>query len=112
MASPPQVRSGVKLTRYVDPLPIPPVIRSTGKPGDVIEVQMNEFRQKLHRDLPPTMVWGYNGTWPGPTVEARSGEPTNIKWVTNLPARHWAEPGHYLLRAHYQDRLRLQYKCA
>lgn len=89
MASPAPVRSGVKLTRYIDPLPIPPVIRSTGKPEDVIEVQMNEFRQKLHRDLPPTMVWGYNGTWPGPTIEARSGEPTNIRWVSKLPSKHF-----------------------
>src|SRR5271170_6393786 len=88
MASPAQVRSGVKLTRYVDPLPIPPVIRSTGKPGEVIDVEMNQFQQKVHRDLPPTTVWGYNGTWPGPTIEARSDKLLNINWTSKLPTTH------------------------
>src|SRR6202789_3273707 len=80
MASPPQVRSGVKLTRYVDPLPIPPVIRATGKAGEVIEKEMRQVLQKVHRNLPPTTLWGYNGTWPGPTIEAQSGQPLKINW--------------------------------
>src|SRR5580693_9211099 len=69
MASPGQVRSAVKLTRYVDLLPIPPVIRAGNKPGEVIDIEMRQFRQKVHRDLPPTTLWGYNGAWPGPTIE-------------------------------------------
>jgi spore coat protein A len=88
MASPAQVRSGVKLTRYVDPLPIPPVIRPTGEPGEIIEVEMRQFHQKAHRDLPPTTLWGYNGTWPGPTIEAQSGHPLNIHWTSKLPITH------------------------
>src|ERR1700679_538309 len=74
MASPPQVRSEVKLARYVDALPIPPVIRAAGTPGEVVDIEMREFRRKVHRDLPPTTLWGYNGSWPGPTIEARSGK--------------------------------------
>jgi spore coat protein A len=46
MASPAQVRSGVKLTRYVDPLAIPPVIHATGKPDEVIDIEMRQFQQK------------------------------------------------------------------
>ena len=88
MASPTPVRSGVRLSRYVDPLPIPPVIRTRGKSSEAIEVEMLEFQQKLHRDLPATTVWGYNGTWPGPTIEAQSGLPLNINWVSKLPATH------------------------
>ena len=88
MASPPQVHSGVRLTRYVDPLPIPPVIRSTGAAGEVIQIEMRPFLQKVHRDLPPTKLWGYNGTWPGPTIEAESGKPLKINWVSKLPATH------------------------
>jgi spore coat protein A, manganese oxidase len=88
MASPPPVRSGVKLTRYVDPLPIPPVIGPSGKSGDAVEIEMLQFQQKLHRDLPATTVWGYNGTWPGPTIEAQSGVPVNINWVSKLPTTH------------------------
>ncbi len=88
MASPPQVRSGVKLARYVDPLPIPPVIRATDKPGEVIDIEMRQFQQKVHRDLPPTTVWGYNGSWPGPTIEAQSGQPLSVNWTSKLPTTH------------------------
>jgi len=88
MASPPQVRSSVKLTRFVDPLPIPPVIRSTGKPDDIIEIEMRQFKAKVHRDLPPTTLWGYNGSWPGPTIEAQSGQALNVNWVSKLPDVH------------------------
>jgi spore coat protein A len=88
MASPVPVRSGVKLARYVDPLPIPPVIRSTGKSSEIVEIEMLQFRQKVHRDLPATTVWGYNGSWPGPTIEAQSGQALNIAWGSKLPATH------------------------
>src|SRR5271168_376624 len=88
MASPAQVRSGVSLTPYVDSLPLPPVIRATGKPGETIDIEMVQFQQKVHRDLPPTTVWGYNGSWPGPTIEAQSGQPLSINWVSKLPQTH------------------------
>jgi spore coat protein A len=88
MASPTPVRSGVKLTRYVDPLPVPPVIRPTGKSGEIVEIEMLQFQQKVHRDLPPTTVWGYNGSWPGPTIESQSGQTLNINWVSKLPTAH------------------------
>jgi spore coat protein A, manganese oxidase len=88
MASPAQVRSGVRLISYVDPLPVPPVIRATGRPGEVIDIEMRQFQQKVHRDLPPTTLWGYNGSWPGPTIEAQSGQPLSINWVSKLPTTH------------------------
>ena len=88
MASPTQVRSGVRLIPYVDSLPIPPVIHATGRPGEVIDIEMRQFQQKVHRDLPPSTLWGYNGSWPGPTIEAQSGQPLNINWVSRLPTSH------------------------
>jgi spore coat protein A len=88
MASPAQVRSGVRLTPYVDSLPVPPVIRATGRPGEVIDIEMRQFPQKVHRDLPATTLWGYNGSWPGPTIEVQSGQPLNINWVSKLPTTH------------------------
>jgi len=88
MASPPQVHSDVKLAHYVDPLPIPPVIRATGKTGEVIKIEMRQFVEKVHRDLPPTTLWGYSGTWPGPTIEVQSGQPLKINWVSRLSTRH------------------------
>jgi spore coat protein A len=49
---------------------------------------MRPVRQKVHRDLPPTTVWGYNGVWPGPTIEARCSEPLRILWTNKLPRQH------------------------
>jgi spore coat protein A len=88
MASPVPFRSSVQLARYVDPLPIPPVLHAAGGNGEIIEIEMSAFQQKVHRDLPPTMVWGYNGSWPGPTIDARRGRPLKINWVSKLPAAH------------------------
>jgi spore coat protein A len=88
MASPAPIRSGVKLAPYVDPLPIPRVIRSTDNPTEILELEMIQFQQKVHRDLPATTVWGYNGSWPGPTIEARSGQSLNISWISKLPTTH------------------------
>ncbi|GGG72164.1 spore coat protein A [Edaphobacter dinghuensis] len=88
MASPPQVRSGVKLARYVDPLPIPSLISAIGSSNKIIDIEMRQFRQRVHRDLPPTTLWGYNGSWPGPTIEVQSGQALSINWTSKLPTRH------------------------
>jgi spore coat protein A len=66
------------------------------------EVSMTAFTQKLHRDLAPTSLWGYNGKYPGATFEVQRGEQIKVKWINNLPAPHflpidptlnWANPG-------------------
>jgi spore coat protein A len=79
------------LTKFVDPLPIPDVIKPTGTlNGDpFFVVTMLPFKQKLHRDLPATSLWGYNAQYPGPTFEARRGRPIAVQWRNNLPTgRH------------------------
>ena len=50
---------------------------------------MGAFRQKVHRDLPATTLWGYNGSWPGPTIEVRRDQPISVTWKNNLPRRHF-----------------------
>jgi spore coat protein A len=81
------------LARYVDALPIPDVIR----PGQAVQqVVMSQFHQKLHRDMAPTKLWGYNGTYPGPTIEVRRGNPANILWSSNLPPKHFLPIDHKL----------------
>ena len=49
-----------KLTKFVDSLPIPEMLKPVKKDnnGTHYEVTMEEFHQKLHRDLPPTRLWG------------------------------------------------------
>jgi spore coat protein A len=79
-----------RLPPFVDPLPIPPtmpVARSLNG-IDHYDVAMVPFRQKLHRDLDPTLLWGYHGVYPGPTFEARSGDPIRVLWRNSLPAKH------------------------
>src|SRR5258706_5075191 len=79
------------LTAFVDPLPIPPVI----SPGSSqVNIHMTQFYQKLHRDLPSTKLWGYNGTYPGPTFEVRSGTPISVQWLNNLPNHHFLPIDH------------------
>jgi len=58
---------GENLAKFVDRLPIPPVINASGHVGGtpLFKVTMRTFRQKLHRDLPPTKLWGYNNIYRG-----------------------------------------------
>jgi spore coat protein A len=85
------------LKRFVDPLPIPPKAQPTGKranPANASEMlpfyrmAMSQFESRVHRDLPPARQWGFNGTSPGPTIEARSGEGVLVEWANELPRRH------------------------
>ncbi|WP_430391917.1 multicopper oxidase family protein [Dyella sp. 20L07] len=88
----------VTLTRFVDPLPIPPLARPVGQrahpayPGRQLpyyRMEMRAFTASLHRDLPPTPQWGYGGSSPGPTLQASRGEPLLVEWVNNLPEKHF-----------------------
>ena len=82
-----------RLEKFVDPLPIPPTVKKGSGP---LRLAMSEFRGKVHRDLPATRLWGYNGTSPGPTIEARSGDPLSVEWVNNLPTDHFLPVDHNL----------------
>jgi len=77
----------VTLTPFVDPLPLPAVAQPvTGVPGGAAhyEIAWTQFEQQLHRDLPPTTVWGYGGTFPGPTIEAATGQTVTVNWINDL----------------------------
>jgi spore coat protein A, manganese oxidase len=80
----------MSLEKFVDALPIPSVLKAKGEIDDIpyYEVTMKQVKQKLHRDLPPTTVWGYNGMYPGPTFEARRNQPIFVKWKNKLPFEH------------------------
>jgi spore coat protein A len=96
MATTQSDKSGINLTPYVDSLTIPPVIDSTSMPGKIIEIQMRQFQRKVHRDLPATTLWGFNGAWPGPTIMARRGQQTIIRWTNRLPSKHFLPIDHTL----------------
>ena len=81
------------LDKYADPLRLPDVATPSSVDDGIAQyaIRMSQFEQKVHRDLPATTVWGYNGTWPGPTLENRTGRPIQVLWVNNLPVQHLLE---------------------
>jgi spore coat protein A len=81
------------LPRFVDPLPRLPVAKPrAGK----YRLVMREAELRLHRDLPPTRLWTFDGSFPGPTLEMRSGQAAHVEWVNQLPERHFLPIDHTL----------------
>ena len=74
--------------KFVSPLPIPAVL--TEKSRGAYTLQATQFTQNLGLVTPGTKtpllttVWGYNGTYPGPTIVATKGTPTRIYFPNRL----------------------------
>jgi spore coat protein A len=82
-----QLVSRVRLPRpYQVPLPVPPVARpvGTGIDGDRYAITQRAARVEI---LPGTRttVWGYDGIFPGPTIESRRGRPVVVRHRNELP---------------------------
>lgn len=79
-----------RLTPFADPLPAPGNLQPVSRNGQFTFyiVRMLERLQKLHRDLPPTRIWGSEGKYPGPTIEVKRNEPVRVLWLNQLPKRH------------------------
>lgn len=105
-----------RLKKFADELPRPPRLT-----GTALDIQVTEFRQKLHAQLPATTLWGYAGVYPGPTIEATRGVPTRVTWRNELrqpsllaalpvdQTLHWADPlGTHM--AHSAHRARQPYR--
>jgi spore coat protein A len=94
----PSVLMGVRLEPFVDPLPLPRVLEPTNAASGSqhYRITISEFLQKLHRDLPPTVVWGFEGSMPGPTIAAERGRAVTIDWLNRLPLRHRLAVDHTL----------------
>ena len=75
------------LSRYVQPVPRPGVIQPLGKRNGkpYYEIPITMCAQQVHPDLPATPFWGYNGSYPGPTIEARTNNPIIVRWRNDLP---------------------------
>jgi spore coat protein A len=77
------------LTMFADPLRIPPVLTpiQRGK-TQFYSLTLRAGLAKVHRDLPATPVWGFDGLYPGPTIKATKGQPVVMRHVSLLPATH------------------------
>ena len=75
-------------TQFVNPLPIPSVI--DGRNGGLFTIGISQFDQWLGLRNPvsnqplQTTVWGYNGSYPGPTILAKENVPIQVFWRNNL----------------------------
>src|SRR5258708_9908890 len=86
------------LARFVDPLPIPAIIKPSGTrpspdvPASKIpyyRLAMRAMDSKVHRDVKPTRLWGFGESSPGPTFETHSGEPLLVEGGNELPTEHF-----------------------
>jgi spore coat protein A len=78
------------LDRYIDPLPIPSRLLPYEKRRNQLRfrVRIVEFEKRLHSQLPPTRLWGYEGQYPGPTFEAFQDQSIEVRWENRLPTQH------------------------
>lgn len=72
-------------TSFIQPLPIPQVLTptSTDATTDYYTVNMQAATKQI---VPSgnTLIWGYNGQFPGPTIRARRGRRVVIQQINNL----------------------------
>jgi spore coat protein A len=73
--------------RFAAPLPIPPVLRPARSDADADYYELTE--QEARVSILPgvqTTVWGFNGSFPGPTIVARRGRRAVVRVTNRLPA--------------------------
>ena len=78
--------SPVSLTPFQVALPLPQVLQptSTDTTTDYYTVTMKPGQRTIVPGT-TTTFWGYNGTWPGPTIVAQQGRQVAVHVVNNLP---------------------------
>ena len=87
--------------QFVNPLPIPSAI--DGRNGGTFTVSISQFLQDLGLRSPATgapmltPVWGYNGSYPGPTIVAQKNVPLHFFWYNNLYDPSTLQPIPHLL---------------
>ena len=71
---------------FTSRLPIPPVLEPvrSDETGDYYEITQRTARVRILPKL-RTPIWGYDGSFPGPTIHARSGRPVLIRQHNRLP---------------------------
>ncbi|APU14354.1 MULTISPECIES: multicopper oxidase family protein [Actinoalloteichus] len=71
-----------ELTKFLDPMPVPPVLRPAE--GELTTIVKQVAQTRLHSELPPTTVWTYDGHFPGPTIEVRRGRRVLLAWRNGI----------------------------
>jgi FtsP/CotA-like multicopper oxidase with cupredoxin domain len=71
------------LAPFVDDLAVPRRLLAPEHEGR-LTVRMRTGTHRFHRDLPESTIWGYEGTMPGPTIEAERGQSVTVEWRNEL----------------------------
>jgi len=71
------------LAPFVDRLPLPSRLIATEHDGQ-LTVRIRAGEHRFHRDLPASSIWGFEGTVPGPLIEAERGQPVTVEWRNEL----------------------------
>ena len=71
------------LAPFADALPVPPRLVAAQQHGQ-LSVPIRAGAHRFHRDLPESAIWGYDGTVPGPTIEAERGQAVTVVWRNEL----------------------------
>ncbi|MEV4254218.1 multicopper oxidase family protein [Spirillospora sp. NPDC049652] len=71
---------------FQTPLPLPAVLKPVSTTGGIDRYEITQ-RETTAEILPGvrTPLWTYNGTFPGPTIEARRGRPLTVTHRNELP---------------------------
>jgi FtsP/CotA-like multicopper oxidase with cupredoxin domain len=71
------------LAPFVDRLPLPSRLIAAEHDGQ-LTVRIRAGEHRFHRDLPASSIWGFEGTVPGPAIEAERGQPVTVEWRNEL----------------------------
>src|SRR3982074_821142 len=77
------VTKPLPLAPFVDTVPMPQRLVAAEHHGQ-LTVRIRRGTHQFHRDLPPSRIWGYDGTMPGPTIETERGHPVTVEWRNEL----------------------------
>jgi len=81
------------IPKFVDELPKPMIAKPKYSRGqqknDYYELIMMEGQHRFHKHFPNSLIWGYNGLYPGPTIEASKDKTIYVKYKNQLPLQHF-----------------------
>jgi len=90
------------IPKFVDALPKPVTAKPKYYKGqqrkDYYELKMIQAEHSFHKDFPKSIIWGYNGLYPGPTIEATKDKSIYVRYKNLLPLQHFL-PVDYTLHA-------------
>ncbi|MGE7694276.1 multicopper oxidase family protein [Lysinibacillus sp. NPDC094177] len=81
------------IPKFVDELPKPVTAKPKYFKGqqrkDYYELKMIQAEHCFHKDFPKSIIWGYNGLYPGPTIEATKDKSIYVRYTNLLPSKHF-----------------------